>query len=236
MAERGCGFREKGGLYLCCGSSPWGMPVEHFVVDPPVSWRGPRILRAPMLVERGGIHHVIMTVGARYYPYVPDFIEEVRVMGLSKQIPRDFDLSKLTPGGSTIILVHSRAIPAFPFNAEWECRKPCSRCRKLEVAACRPGHRLGSPRCTFALWPLSQLKTHKRVHEVEKLEGGVARIKTPSTTYTVGSAAPLGRPKYRPGIFARFYITDIEYVGDRVPRDIQKRAGKAGWRVKPCRE
>ncbi len=34
--ERGCGMREKGGLYACCGTSPFGKPVEEFLIDPPL--------------------------------------------------------------------------------------------------------------------------------------------------------------------------------------------------------
>lgn len=33
---RGCGTREGGGVYVEVGLSPWGRPVEHFLVDPPV--------------------------------------------------------------------------------------------------------------------------------------------------------------------------------------------------------
>jgi len=31
---RGCGRRVPGGTYLVCSTSPFGLPVEYFVVDP----------------------------------------------------------------------------------------------------------------------------------------------------------------------------------------------------------
>lgn len=34
MAERGCGFREKGGAYFSIGTSRFGRPVEDFLVEP----------------------------------------------------------------------------------------------------------------------------------------------------------------------------------------------------------
>ena len=34
--ERGCGEREPGGVYAECGLSPYGSPLEHFLIDPPM--------------------------------------------------------------------------------------------------------------------------------------------------------------------------------------------------------
>ncbi len=33
--ERGCGEREQGGVYAECGLSPYGTPLEYFLIDPP---------------------------------------------------------------------------------------------------------------------------------------------------------------------------------------------------------
>jgi len=239
---RGCGTRKEGGLYLVTATSPYGFPIEHFLVDPPIPWRGPRVLRAPMLIEAGGVVHIAMTVGKTYYPYVPDIVEEIRVLGLSKRVPRDFDFTKLTPGRSRILLIHPRAIPRFSFKAEWEERKPCERCRILsdhygisEIAReCKPRHEPGSLRCIFALWPLSALRSHKKVHEV--IEEGL--VKTPSTTYAVRGRvheAPREQ-RYSPGVFARLPITRFEYVGSSLPEDLKEKAEESGWEVRAVEE
>jgi len=123
LVERGCGLRAENALYAVCGTSPYGKPIEHFLVDPPTEWRGGR-LRAPMLVaDKRGVNHILLGVGARYYPFVPDFVEEVRRLGASKRIPDDFDLTKLTPGRSKMVLIHPRAIPQFKFNVKTVCPK-----------------------------------------------------------------------------------------------------------------
>jgi len=153
---RGCGARVEGGLYLTAASSPFGCSVECFLYDPPIPWKGPKVLRAPLLHrDKRGIYHVVMSVGKKFYPSPVDFIEEVRRLGLSKRVPADFDFTKLTPGLSKIILVHPRAIPLFEFKAEYDC--PRKRCwcglGRIPASMAHP-HRDGDPRCIGALWPL----------------------------------------------------------------------------------
>lgn len=109
--QRGCGRRIKGGIYLECGMSPFGSPVEHFLCDPPA--RIPDGLPLAHLginwLERGGVWHVVDWVGSSHYLNVADFVEEVRRFGLSRRIPRSAPLERLT-ADSRILLVHSRAI------------------------------------------------------------------------------------------------------------------------------
>jgi len=232
--ERGCGTRVRGGLYACVGVSEFGRPVEHFLFDPPIRWHGPKVLRAPMLVQdEGGVYHMVMTVGKRYYPFVPDIVEEIARMGLSKRVPRNFDFSILTPYKSTIMLVHPRAIPTFDFKAEFTCKKPC-----CKSESCKPRHEPGSNECIFALWPLSRMKSYKRVHEVKENEDGSAVIRTPSATYRVGLLveAKGGVDDYIPGIFAKFYLSHFEYIGKDIPSEIKKRSLKSGFEVIPCKE
>lgn len=121
--ERGCGSRVAGGLYLTCPLVPFGLPVEHFLIDEPIhqvdvenkmvpiaeafrlSARGVTITEIPAL---GPGHHVIDWVGAEHYPNVADFVEEVRHFGVSRRISSRADFSKLTRD-SRIVLAHPKA-------------------------------------------------------------------------------------------------------------------------------
>jgi hypothetical protein len=112
--RRGCGTRRPG-LYLECDVSPYGRPIEDFLIDPPLTvgavpaaWLAPH--RTPLLVEHDGVWHVVHWVGEVYYPSAADFWEEVRVAGSSRRIPPHFDLTKLT-AQSRQFFVHARAYP-----------------------------------------------------------------------------------------------------------------------------
>lgn len=105
---RGCGKRTAGGLYVCCGLSPDGSPLENFIVDPPIPYTGDRF-RAPLVIEREGKKHLMLWVGNEYYPFCSDFIEEVRKYGASKRVPNNFSIEELEEG-SMLLLVHPKAI------------------------------------------------------------------------------------------------------------------------------
>lgn len=102
--KRGCGTRVTGGLYICCGLSPYGKPIEHFIVDPPV-YVEYKNFRTPILIE----NDLLLWVGAEHYPYPSDFIEEARAFGISKRIPVNFPVEKITVM-SKMYFIHSRAI------------------------------------------------------------------------------------------------------------------------------
>lgn len=107
---RGCGSRTAGGTYLECGLGGT-TPIEAFLFDPPLfdvplDWLEPH--RNPVLVERDGLWHAVIWVGAESYPSMWDFIEEVRVAGASRRVPTTFNFEKITPG-SRMFFVHGRA-------------------------------------------------------------------------------------------------------------------------------
>lgn len=111
-AERGCGRRVQGGVYAEVQLSPYGRPIEDFILDPPqivdprlgASPRGVQLLEGP----EGMTAHVVDWVGSQHYPNVADFVEEVRRMGASRRLPKNLDFNKLGPG-SRLLLIHSRA-------------------------------------------------------------------------------------------------------------------------------
>ncbi len=102
--KRGCGTRQVGGLYACCGLSPYGKPIEHFIIDPPVFVEY-KNFRAPIQVD----DDLLFWVGEKFYPYPSDFIEEARIYGVSKRIPANFPIEKIT-SLSKMYFVHPKAI------------------------------------------------------------------------------------------------------------------------------
>lgn len=91
--ERGCGFREEDGVYAECGLSPFGSPVESFVLDPPIPIP-PDLQINPLgvtMIKWGDTYHLVDWVGAEHYP-----------------LPPNLDWGKLTKE-SRILLVHGKA-------------------------------------------------------------------------------------------------------------------------------
>jgi hypothetical protein len=109
--ERGCGTRAEGGLYVCVPTSSTGIPVEAFVIDPPIPWSEGPFRGARLHKRSNGVTDLLLWVGAEYYPTIADFIVEGSRHGFSKRVPthREADYSVLT-SDSRILLVHPRAI------------------------------------------------------------------------------------------------------------------------------
>ncbi len=105
---RGCGNRKPGGVYICSKLGPYGKPLEHFIIDPPLPFDG-KPFRAPIVMKEGDTKHLVFWVGAEFYPECCDYIEETRVKGASKRVRPDFPIEILTPE-SKMFFVHPRAI------------------------------------------------------------------------------------------------------------------------------
>lgn len=215
--KRGCGSRKQNGLYMCTGLSSEGKPIEEFVLDPARPFQGNDPFRAPLLVEREDKPaDVIVWIGESYYPYVPDYIEEVRHMGLSRRIPRNYPIEKLSPG-SRMILIHAKAIPRFEYEVIWAY---CNMTPWLLKACHCPGV---EHECTFNLWALALLDSCKGHKVTDKT------IQTPSVTYPVPVDAidvdSHDARQYAKGAFAAFPITHLEYVNkeQRIPAALYER-------------
>ena len=113
MTKRGCGSRVVGGIYAEVKNGAGGSPIEAFLVDPPKAVNA-QVLgltdKGVRLIEIGGIWHVFDIVGEKYYPYVADFIEEGRRMGISRRLPQNLDFEKLDPVQSRLVLLHRKAL------------------------------------------------------------------------------------------------------------------------------
>jgi hypothetical protein len=142
-APRGCGEREPGGVYCECGLSSRGRPLEEFLIDPPLPlpegldlinkpqlWQRARASGEPALDEEDlPIYDLLLWIGEEFYPYCPDYIEEVKRFGASRRLNPNLDLSLLTHA-SRMILAHPHAL-----NLRWQEQHPPEACKKAV-----PGH------------------------------------------------------------------------------------------------
>ena len=112
-AIRGCGSRVVGGVYAEVKTGDEGVPIEAFLVDPPSPVDAQALGltdKGVRLVQLGDTWHVFDIIGENYYPYVADFVEEGRRMGVSRRLPSNLDFSKIDPEKSRLVLLHRRAI------------------------------------------------------------------------------------------------------------------------------
>ncbi len=193
--NRGCGTRKAGGLYSCTKLSPHGLSIEHFIIDPPIPYEGERF-RAPQIIEKNGVPHLLLWVGETYYGSPADFIEEVRTFGASKRIPVKFPIEKLTEA-SMMFFVHPKAI-----IENWAALPLPEYCPKQKAE-----HFSNEEYCighTYQV-PKDQPST-KKVGDAE---------------YVVYPCVMPRELRHRPGIFLRLPITNFEYVvgKDRQPVD-----------------
>lgn len=110
--RRMCGEgRVAGSIYLECGVCVGGTPIEQFLKDPParllphqfnLKTRGVNVITTP-----DGVSHILDWIGSEHYEYPVDFIEEARVMGISRRISKTADMSRLGPG-SMLIMAHAK--------------------------------------------------------------------------------------------------------------------------------
>lgn len=95
-----------------CGLSPYGRPVEEFLLDPP------QVLDVKALgIPSIGVHLVdlgplgrqaVDRVGLTHYPNVADFVEETRRLGVSRKMPPGFPFKELGRD-AMLLLAHDRA-------------------------------------------------------------------------------------------------------------------------------
>ena len=237
--ERGCGERQDDGVYACTGMDPEGSPVEDFVVDPAIEWIGGPF-RAPKLIEdpkEAGVFHMAIWVGQEFYPWPSDFIEEVRIAGVSRRIPKGFPLERLTAGKSKMFFIHARVFPCFSFEIREESQSR-GRCKRIDHEG-----RI----CTFALWDLSALEHIPERHALSRAGQNLVDVNCPSFRYQV--SAPMlpeantsitereltPAQRFDPGIFAAFWLTHLEHVrpDPETQEKVQQGASAAGLTVVP---
>ncbi len=203
---RGCGVREEGGLYVCSGLSPYGLPFSEFVIDPPIPFDGDPF-RAPMIIERDGKKHLMLWVGAEHYPYVSDYLEETRRYGVSKRISADFPIDELDIG-SFLFLVHPKAIVV-----DHEYLPPVEFCPKND-----PTHKENNEICCLG-----------HSYAVAEPNVGVNKRQLGSTEYEVyPCSVSSAHYEFKAGIFLRMPITHFDHVkkGGKVDPNIAEKKTK----------
>jgi hypothetical protein len=138
--DRACGRRIRGGIYAETHLSRHGLPIEYFIVDPPITVDLAQLGLAAMGVQlievqgaddkrqpaSDGVHHIFDVVGQEFYPYPADYVEETRRLGASRRLPANLDFSKLGPG-SRLVLIHARALienfSVYPQPPQLSCPK-----------------------------------------------------------------------------------------------------------------
>jgi hypothetical protein len=228
--ERGCGEREPGGVYAECGLSPWGRPLEDFLIDPPLPipdgldlinkpqvWQ--RLLPSgdPALDELGQpIYDLLIWVGAEHYEYVPDFLEEVRRYGASRRLNPNLDLSQLSRA-SRMLLAHPRVL-----NTLWQQQQPPQECGKHV-----PGHTVA----------------HAEEEEMDE-EAWEQEEEAPPALASLSAQRPVGGSHSGPCVFKTWELIPIDSAETTVSLDGEvdgrplclRRVGSTTYQYRPCGE
>lgn len=232
---RGCDERIKGGVYFECGTSPWGRPIEDFLIDPivPINPKEMGIsAQGVRLIERNGVYHVADWVGRTGYPNPTDDIEECRRFGMSArgELPDAEDYARLN-GSSRVLRIHSRAwLDEGARQSIWTSRvgmgssyewQLCPRNIKLHNDL-EYNVNIGLIMCVGLLWEdVLPVARHEE-------ESRMATRTMPSFTYECAEGFGFAREAYRPGIYASFPITRIVVVKDPETGKHEKKLKKLG--------
>lgn len=234
--HRGCGVRVPGGVYLETKLSENGNPITpqgyatpfwDTLACPPIPIDPVAMGVSPIgctFIERDGVTHVIDWIGSEHYPNVADYIEEARVMGISRRISRSAEFHRLT-AKSKLLLVHARAqvdhadlYKDFPLT--------CPRSNDGD-------HRTPEkPMCAGVYWHDIDPDTH-----LGEDEDGYPMLRTlPSGEYVAEHRAPfVVDPMYRPAIFMTVPIGQITVIRDTIEpertREAIDRADRSGLPV-----
>lgn len=247
---RGCGSRSEGMPYCCCGTSPNGMPIEYFLIDPALPWpgkfqRGTKILpRNPK--DPNSINDLVIFVGEKYYQSAWDFVEETRRFGASRKVSPTLPFEKLTPFKSRMVFVHSNVIPQFNYELNSPLNDPTRPehgCKFFQnwvddkeawldtIRGYHPVSLNGNTvkSCTFALKDLAFLVHGDIEPDPENLQS--YWVNMPSFRYYADY--PTNPEVYIPttwqiGVFLALPLTHIEYK-KRPHKQADERAKKAGF-------
>lgn len=211
-AVRGCGTRVKGGLYVEVATADWGLPLECFLVDPPLLIDPKELNLSPigvkMIEDPHGNRHILDWVGETFYPFAADFLAEGKIMGFSRRISPDLPLSLLN-WNSRLAIAHPKgyihnhegAVPAevSPFvSLEEHCPR---------VGAC-PGDRFAphvNEMCVAQHWVVAPSST-------DQSSGEVPVRNFASTSYFVFPPPDDYTPEFGPAIIAKLPISRLVVV------------------------
>lgn len=212
---RGCGVaRTQGAVYLECGVGSTGVPLEHYLVDPPQPYDTDQKIGVSIVPDGKGTYHVIDWVGAEHYPMPNDFLEEGRLHGFSRKISRTTEFDKLTKD-SRLIFVHPKAIVAnaaeiAPFLPDHKLK---SRCAHFAKTGEDDHFQTPNASCTRLWYALAEANSTRITSDDMLLP---ERKVSADTSYVV-EPLPYGAPEpvYRPGIIAKVPITNLSVIATK---------------------
>jgi hypothetical protein len=244
--ERGCGRRQRGGIYIeagkCTVPSRRCRPIWDFLIDPPQPIAGLNIPnRGVMIRERpdgSGVYDVYDRVGEKFYPNVADFVEETRRMGLSRRLGANTDFDKLTTD-SMIFLAHPKAIvtnadlayqllweesDAYTGAHPWSCRCGKPDHNRILTAIESGTFERPLPSCVSLWWEL--VRGGDEVWDPSKPPRTVRRA-MPAFAYEARHAPEGFSPDYEEGLFLKYRIRNLTVIKDPVADTHVKAVEKA---------
>lgn len=223
MIQRLCGTRVPGGVYATTPAAGGDQEVERFLLDPPIyqvrigngemvpviDAFGVTPIGVSLWRDRSGTWHLLDWVGSHSYPNVSDWIEEVRLMGVSRRIPVTLDFEKLGPD-SKIFMFHSRG--HIENAAEWAlAESDLVEIDNEVIRECPFGHEqheagVGMGMCVRFY--------RQDVWDGDPVEGEHRRIvrELPAGDYTAFEPPEDVEAEYAPAMFAAFPIVRLEII------------------------
>ena len=198
--QRACGKRVAAGIYAETRLSPFGEPVESFVLCPPKpidieAWG--LVPRGARLIEIEDVWHIFDIVSKADYR-VADYVEETRSKGASRRLSTKLDFSKLSEG-SRLVLIHEQAI----IENYHEYPQPPFVCCPLDIHLAQLGEM-----CAGLWWhdiPASELQSESEgIQHIRAIPGGISYFAYPRPEGVV--------PVYRHGIFMSLPVTNLTVI------------------------
>lgn len=249
MGARMCGgARTPGGVYLVCKTSPFGLPLEAFLIDPPEVFDPEALGLASLgvkIIERAGIYHVADRVGREHYPNAWDFFAEAKrdPGGISRKVSPGLDWHLLGPG-SRMLIAHDKAhiVDPFPYlidrpeillpaHVQPYCpREMMTHKIGVSMLGYLAQSDIAAPMCA-ALLREDVVGGERLPDRAEADRVRIRKMATPDGvvfgSYRCAAAPVAAVPEYRPAFFLSVPISAVEIVaGDGAERRAEKIAGR----------
>lgn len=252
MPVRGCGAsRIAGGVYVTVPTSPLGLPMESFLIDPPRAFSREEL--AVMGVSPQGMSFMpgkpgdpmslVDWVGSEHYPNTYDILAEIKAYGLSRRVQRTLNFKLLGPG-SRIYLLHDRAWIGSDRMSLYE--EPDSFVDRCPLGSDGPSlHGRVDPHDLYPMCVRLYRECVEGGHEISSDspfasimalgKRGVAR-QIGDVVYGARRAPDGVELSYSPAFFASFPIAGLEVVRDPIGRTHETALGKASQAGLPVTE
>lgn len=214
QVERGCGSgRDAGGVYLEVPTGPVGLPLEAFLLDPPIpttedelALRGVNHRGVHLVHDAAGTPHVADWISCEHYPNVTDFLEEARRFGISRRIQKTFPFKELRPS-SCLLLLHDRGWITDP-APYWAYQY-----QKSPISCPRHEGRHSAGMCV-GLWWHDLAPETITIDDPDERHGPGAKRQMPGFSYRAYMRAPVAEPSYQVAWIAQFPIIRLGVVRD----------------------